>query len=468
MANDYFYYEQIRRYHLQFNRIFSTFRWKTGITASGFSELRTVPCLPAPGSRQVEQILRDGKETATNTIPQFATYISDVKLVPERRQDPDHVRSLPISERNLDKTSGQYGVSLGNQYTIESYMPVPYDLVMKCDLITSNINQKHQLMEQIMVLFNPMIDLQTSDNSFDWTALGVVELTDIQWTSVSMPSTEDEADVTSMTFRLPIWLSPPSKVKRQTIIHEIITNIGELDNMQEGWQSDGSYYTSSATISEVVTTPGNMRISIEGLGIANTYKVKLLESSQLDRAGNKFTWPSLLAEYKTFKDNSSQLIIIDEYDGLDTGIIKCAGTLSLTTDDMTLLWTINPNSLPPLSSTIPNVIDVIDPDITNPSKLGFKKPEAGDRYIVMGNIYQGGLVWGEILTKSETDIISATANSVIQFNGSQWEVIFDGSDPHQEVWSYNQSSEDFIHFSKGNWIMTLEGEYNPGNWRLRL
>lgn len=471
MSNDYFYMEQIRRYQLQFNRIFSTFKWKTGVTASGFEELRTVPCLPAPGSRQVESILRNGKENATNTIPQFATYIEAVKLVPERRQDPDYVRSLNVSERILDQTSGKYGVSLGNQYTIESYMPVPYDFIMKCDLITSNVNQKCQLMEQIMILFNPMIDLQTSDNPFDWTGLGVVELTDIDWTSKNMPIAEDEFDVTSMTFNVRAWLSPPSKVKRQTVIQEIITNIGQLSDMEEGWQPDGSYYEIGATMSQVVTSPGDLRIKVENAGAQNIYNVTLLESDQLDRSGNKFNWLSLFDEYGKYELNDSELIVIDEYDGLDTGIIRCAGTISLTDDNMVIQWTINPSSLPPLNASIPDVVAVIYPDRDYPGAPGFKTPAPGDRYIVMGPVYQSGPIWGNVFAHGEKIMYEIAANEgdVIEFDGARWNVVFDSEeDIAKEIWSFNQTSADYIHFLKGHWTMTLEGEYNPGNWRLRM
>ena len=471
MSNDYFYLEQIRRYHLQFNRIFSTFRWKTGVTSSGFEELRTVPCLPAPGSRQVESILRDGKENGTNSIPQFATYIEDVRLVPERRQDPDYVRSINTSERKLDHTSGRYGESLGNQYTIESYMPVPYDFIMKCDLITSNINQKHQLMEQIMILFNPMIDLQTSDNPFDWTGLGVVELTNIDWTSKSMPIADDDFDITSMTFNVRAWLSPPSKVKKQTVIQEIITNIGQLDDMLEGWQPDGSYFEIGATTSQVITSPGDLRIKIESTSSQNTYNVKLLDNGQVDRAGNTFTWPTLLSEYGKYKLDNSQLIVIDEYDGLDTGDIRAAGTIALTDDNSILEWSVNPSSLPPLNARIPNIVAVIYPDKDHPGSEGFKPIEKGDRYIVMSPLYQGGAIWGNVFEDNQKIMyeIAATEGDIIEYDGLRWNVIFDAEkDIAEEIWSFNIASSDYIHFSKGRWTMTLEGEYNPGNWRLKL
>lgn len=471
MANDYFYHEQIRRYHLQFNRIFSSFKWKTGINKSGGEEYRTVPCIPASSSRHVASLMKGGKENSTNTIPQFATYIEEVKIVPERRQEPEHVRSLTVSERKLDEVTGRYTSEIGNQYTIESIMPVPYDLIMKCDLITSNTMQKHQLMEQIMVLFNPMIDLQTSRNSFDWTSLGIVMLENIDWSNSSFPQESEEYDVVSMTFVVRAWISAPSKVKQQTIIHEIITNIGEVSDIKDAWQDDGTYYAAGATLSQIVTTPGNCRINIESSGIQNQYIISLLNNNAVDFAGEPLNWMSLLTEYgKTDLDNS-QLIIIDEYDGLDTGIIRCAGTIDFNSDQTKLIWNINPSSLPPLNSRIPNVVAVIDPNIDYPGAKNFKTPVPGDRYVVMGPLYQRGSIWGDILYGGQLipTEIAATDGDVIEYDGSNWTVILDAEkQSHLEIWSFDQSVLDYIHFSKGNWTKTLEGEYKQGNWRLKL
>ena len=55
-------------------------------------------------------------------------------------------------------------------------------------MATSNTDQKLQLLEQILVLFNPALEIQQNDNPVDWTTITTVELTDIQWTSRSIPS----------------------------------------------------------------------------------------------------------------------------------------------------------------------------------------------------------------------------------------------------------------------------------------
>ena len=52
---------------------------------------------------------------------------------------------------------------------------------MNIDIWSGNTDQKLQLLEQVLILFNPSIQLQQNQNPLDWTSLYEVELTDIQW-----------------------------------------------------------------------------------------------------------------------------------------------------------------------------------------------------------------------------------------------------------------------------------------------
>ena len=40
-------------------------------------------------------------------------------------------------------------------------MPVPYNLTMQVDIWTSNSDQKFQLLEQILTLYNPSVDINS-------------------------------------------------------------------------------------------------------------------------------------------------------------------------------------------------------------------------------------------------------------------------------------------------------------------
>ena len=83
-----------------------------------------------------------------------------------------------------------------------------------------------QILEQILVLFNPSLEVQTTDNYVDWTSLTHVMLDSVTWSSRSVPvGVDSEIDVSTLTFTTPIYISPPVKVKRLGVITNIITSI---------------------------------------------------------------------------------------------------------------------------------------------------------------------------------------------------------------------------------------------------
>ena len=78
-------------------------------------------------------------------------------------------------------------------------MPVPYNLTIQMDLWSNNTDTKLQVLEQIFILFNPSIQLQSNSNPLDWTSVFEVELTDIAWSNRSVPvGTDDSIDISTL------------------------------------------------------------------------------------------------------------------------------------------------------------------------------------------------------------------------------------------------------------------------------
>jgi hypothetical protein len=131
---------------------------------------------------------------------------------------------------------------------------------MKADLWTSNTDQKLQLLEQILVLFNPSLELQTTDNYIDWTSLSAMYLTSTNFSSRTIPQgAESDIDICSMDFEMPIFISPPAKVKKLGIVQSIVANVfteqGEVLNL-----SDLIYNNSQGNTSLVGKTYGRYRV----------------------------------------------------------------------------------------------------------------------------------------------------------------------------------------------------------------
>ena len=181
---DFYYDGQMRRYLAQFIRLLSHFYVETGKDSAGNSALIQVPVKYGDISRQVATIIRKNSENALNTVPQISCYITNVAFDRDRIQSPSHVDKVHIKERFYDKDTAAYTAGPGDSYTIERSMPSPYRLTVNADIWTSNTEQKMQITEQIFYMFNPSLEIQTTDNYVDWTSLSYVELTEIAFRSV--------------------------------------------------------------------------------------------------------------------------------------------------------------------------------------------------------------------------------------------------------------------------------------------
>jgi hypothetical protein len=221
--SDYFYDGQIRRYVTQFMRVFIGFQYKTGD-----GTLKSVPVMYGDMSRQVAAIIKENSENKLPTVPRISCYITGLELDRTRLSDATFTSKLNIRERNWENINGEivYDNSQGGGYTIERLMPTPFNLTMKADLWTSNVDQKLQLFEQIMILFNPSLDIQTTDNYIDWTSLSVVDLQNIIFSSRTIPQgTDTEIDIMTMEFKMPMYITPPAKVKKLGVIRNVIMNV---------------------------------------------------------------------------------------------------------------------------------------------------------------------------------------------------------------------------------------------------
>ena len=156
-AVPYFYDKQLRRYIQQFIRIFAGFQVAMHSDAEGNTVYQTAPVRYGDVSRMAAHIVRENSENIMNTVPFISCYVTNLNLVPERRTYQDHVDKVQVYEKKYDQTKGEYVNERGNSYTVERHAPVPYIMQMNTDIWTSNTDQKLQLLEQMLVLFNPTL-----------------------------------------------------------------------------------------------------------------------------------------------------------------------------------------------------------------------------------------------------------------------------------------------------------------------
>ena len=298
----YFYDEQFRRYILQFMRLFGGLLVKTGKGKDGIEKFIKVPCRYADMQRMVGHILKNNSENVINSCPFITSHILTLQPDRSRTLDPLYIDKQQISERAFDEETQKYTNKIGNRYSVERIMPTPYTLTMQTDVWTSNADQKLQLMEQILVLFNPSIELQSSTNILDWTSLVIVELTDISWSSRGVPQGVDtQIDIGSMTFTMPVWISPPAKVYQQRIINQVANRINDFPDDFDPDAYD--FFGGQTFLTRDIITPLNASINV------TNGQIQLLNYAGIneDDDGDTMDWERYLDQYSGLKDNVTQI-----------------------------------------------------------------------------------------------------------------------------------------------------------------
>jgi hypothetical protein len=463
MSLDYWYDGQLRRYWLQFCRIFESFQYESGIGASGVKTLRSFPVSLGMKNRQVGHILRNGSENTMLSTPRITCEMVDIQPSAERRQAPNHVSSVNIYERAIDPATNRYTGELGKTYTVERYMAIPYDMVMKANIWTSNEDQKHQFMEQVLALFNPSIDIQTGDNPVDWTSLSIVELDSIGWSNRDLPiGVDDDIEISTLTFKMPIWISPPAKIKRQNIIHQIITNIGEMNKTYDDEQAGGYNFSSKDLHTRVIVTPGNHQVRAEVAMDENRRpycEITLLSEKGLetDPEGELWDWRALLRRQGQYRRGVSQfrLKTTDDMDDHDSDII---GIFDFhPTDVNKILWTPDQETLP--VNTLQTINGMVDPNAGHaPGRAGVPDAVEGQRYLLADDLH----------SIAEWDNLDASINDIIEYKNGQWQVVFDASTAVSGAVVLNGRSGKQLRWTGEIWIDAVSADYNAGYWRIFL
>jgi len=448
----YFYDRQVRRYIQQFIRLFGGFDVQMGVNDQKMPIYQTVPVRYGDTNRMAAHITRENSENIINTVPFISCYVTALEMAPERRMHQGHVDKVQVYEKAIDDTTGEYTGEVGNRYTVERHMPVPYNLTMNCDIWTSNTDQKLQLLEQIMVLFNPTLNIHTTDNPLDWSSLAYVEMKSSQWSSRSVgASVDDIIDVSTLTFEMPIFINPPAKLKQQKLIYTVINQLYNLDDVNlDAFDAKEPFDTSS--LQYITVTLDDMKIKFEN-DIAYLFNES---GTNLDENGALLDWSKFLTPFGELREGISQMRIrkSNAPNDTDNDII---GRLSFNTGNVNALNVdVDTSTLP--TNTLTAVNGVLDPLQNYPGDGSVDAAVIGTRYIITNDIPNGGEWAG----------LNAYTNDIIEYNGSIWTVSFDHSAVTTQQYVENILSDDQLEWTGSEWINSHEGIYNAGFWRLYM
>lgn len=490
--SNFFYDGQIRRYITQFMRVFIGFKYKTG---GDSPEEKYVPVMYGDMTRQVASIIRENSENKLPAVPRIACYMTSLEMDMTRLSDATFVSKLNIRERAYDIIDGerQYKNTQGGNYTVERLMPTPYKLGLKADIWTSNTEQKLQLIEQILVLFNPSLELQTTDNYVDWTSLSVLDLNSVNISSRQIPvGTESEIDIASLEFITPIWISPPVKVKKLGIVKTIIANIfTEAGDLSETLLEDLNFNNEQpqASVRETIDRFDVLLLKNQTSGV---YEVSLLNRYEAVDDDDPLEIPTKLGPKRL--DWRKVLDMHGGYTGtsriffLQPNGFEINGTFTVNELDQSyLIVDFDIDTLP--TNTEAAIDAIINPYRFNPIEKfgGLQNIPYGKRFLIIEPV-NNSVNTGQDIRKSDTLLDSTGVNydgpdgwkgingddsvlpaySIIEWDGNNWIVSFDPTTAQGIKYVTNLTTGIQYKWEDGQWLKSFEGEYAAGYWRLAL
>jgi hypothetical protein len=426
-----------------------------GKDPNGNNILVRVPVMYGDASRQASTIIANNSASNLPTAPMITYYISGLEYDQRRTQEPYFIDKMQVRQRAYNEETESYDTVQGQAFTIERQMPVPYTLRMQVDFWTTNYNQKLELIEQLGTLFNPSLEIQSTDNFIDWTSLSVVYQDGLTFSTKSIPiGTGNPIDILSWKFYMPIWLSTSAKLKKMGVIHKVIASIFKGTAYQDIQNEDLLLGTRQKI------SPYGYKVLLKGNSLQLLPANEAFNPSNVDldlppNPDTSLYWSSLLNVYGTIKPGISQIWLQNPY--MDTDIV---GTIAPDPiDDRYLMYDIDPDTLP--QNTLQPVDSVINPLLSGPN-AGLPGPIAGRRYLIVEDVGSPGnstVAWGSLI---------ASINDIVEYDGSEWFVSFDASESDSIEYVQNLTTNIQYRwiYEEEQWMKSFEGWYGEGDYSI--
>lgn len=217
----YYYSKQLKAYEIQFAAVFGGMQVEVGKRDDVEPHLITVPIKNASQDRIVGAIKGENTQNKPIRLPILSYQLMNVEQAPELR------KGVGASRRNTYAKAG--GLVPDDFEVVSQRMPVPYRANFELGIWASNKDQHNQIVEQILTIFDPQIQLQISDDVFDWSRITTLELTDIRFDENIPMGIDRRLLQSTLAFTVPVHLSVPADVRRN-IIEKIFMRVGAVSS----------------------------------------------------------------------------------------------------------------------------------------------------------------------------------------------------------------------------------------------
>jgi hypothetical protein len=106
---------------------------------------------------------------------------------------------------------------------------------------------------------------------------------------------------------------------------------------------------------------------------------------------------------------------------------------------------------------------IINPDTFNPGS-----PAAGTRYLILENINSDSVNGPTAWLQGNGDGFTATANDIIEWDGSQWNIVFNSNVVTDVTYITNIYTGIQYKWENSEWSKSFEGIYDKDAWRIIL
>ena len=221
----YHYEERIRNYILQFMAVFAGMKVQVGKLGDRDAALIPVHLAYGAKDRVVASIFSENTQNKPIRLPAMSAYMNGIEMAPDKR------KGVGVSRREVFMPAG--GQFPDDIRTIEQLMPVPYNALMDLSIYTSNRDEHLQILEQILMFFDPILQIQINDDTFDWTKITTIELLNINYEENYPSGTDRRIIQTTLSFMVPIYVAVPAKIKNNWIA-EINLRVGLVSQSTQG------------------------------------------------------------------------------------------------------------------------------------------------------------------------------------------------------------------------------------------
>lgn len=203
----------------QFLRIFTGLQVQYGVDRdiSGENDFRTCRVRYGSMDRVVAGVLNKNGTFTTESLPLITGYQTSIEADPERKIPKYHKENVAYTETDLTR------------HVSRKLSPAAYVSNVDITLWATNTEQVFQMLEQILLIFNPKIEFQTSEDKTDWSYITQAELVGIDNAENYPAGTGKQVVTWGLSFRIPFYLNYP-KLDSTTVIDQIKLNISDNTN----------------------------------------------------------------------------------------------------------------------------------------------------------------------------------------------------------------------------------------------